>query len=278
MKKSRKRKITVVILIVLIVTISCYWYFVVCFNMLKFTQIKGMEEYCQFSGYNKGENVKIAVLDSGVNANHQDLSENIKEGYDFIQNKVGVSDDCGHGTWIAGIIGASDNNIGICGIVPKADIYPLKVLDDQGRGKIKNVVNAINWCIQEDIDVVNISFSTKKDDENLKKVVEEAVKKGIIVVASYDNQENKNSYPAQYENVIGVKLGKKIDKVYTKEGICYAPGCGVTTTDRGGGYEKVEGNSIATAYVTGNVALVVSKCKMNKESYNVDKIKKILMN
>ena len=88
-KKSRKRKITVVILIVLIVTISCYWYFVVCFNMLKFTQIKGMEEYCQFSGYNKGENVKIAVLDSGVNANHQDLSENIKEGYDVRRHIVG---------------------------------------------------------------------------------------------------------------------------------------------------------------------------------------------
>ena len=120
----------------------------------------------------------------------------------------------------------------------------------------------------------------------MEKAISEAIKKGIFVVASYDNKKNRSSYPAQYENVIGVKAEKKVDKIYIKEEICYAPGYDIVTTNREGGYEKVNGNSVATAYVTGCVALIVSEYKANKENYDVttalskglvDIIKKLLV-
>ena len=278
MKKRVYKIVIFLMIIVLLSSATGYYYFIECLNILKFTQVSNETNITLFDKYNNGgEKVKIAILDSGVNLNHRDFSGNIKSGYDFINNQEKISDKYGHGTWITGIIGACDNNIGICGVAPNAEIYPLIVLDDMGKGKISDVVDAIYWCIKENIDIINVSFSTKKNGKNLEKAISEAIKKGIFVVASYDNKKNRSSYPAQYENVIGVKAEKKVDKIYIKEEICYAPGYDIVTTNREGGYEKVNGNSVATAYVTGCVALIVSEYKANKENYDVNIIKKLLV-
>ena len=269
---------SVAMVIILISSAVGYYYLIECYNILKFTQIpceannKFLDKYD-----NGGKKIKIAILDSGVNSNHQDFSNNIKSGYNFIRNTEVISDNYGHGTWITGIISASNNSVGICGIAPKAEIYPLVVLDEMGKGKIDDVVNAIYWCIKKNMDIINISFSTKKSDKNLEKAISDATKKGILIVASYDNKKNRSSYPAQYENVIGVKTEQKVNKIYIKDDICYAPGRDIVTTNKKGGYESVNGNSVATAYVTGCVALIVSECKANKENYNVSIIKELLI-
>lgn len=271
-KYIKKFWVWILVLIVFLGFILCY--FVGNLNILRFTQRAPIETGNFFSKYkNGGKNVKIAILDSGVNRNHQDFSDNIKEGYDFITGGKYIDDTFGHGTWVTGLIAADNNNIGICGIAPRAEIYPLVVLDKDGKGKIDNVVNAIYWCIDNKMDIINISFATQKNNDNLSKAIDKAIQKGIIIVASYNNNENKMSYPAQYKNVIGVKTKQKVNKIYIQDEICYAPGYDIITTNKKGGYERVKGNSIATAYVTGSVALIISECKTNKDIYNVNVIK-----
>lgn len=271
----KKRKFLFLnIFIFLFIICGMVYYFFGKLNILRIVQNSSIQNICFLDDItNQGENVKIAILDSGVKNNHLDFSNNIKSGYNFITNKVNIDDNYGHGTWITGIIAAQDNNYGICGISPKAELYPLKVLNNEGRGKIEHVVNAINWCIDNELDIINISFSTPKNSKELEKAINLAIQKGIIIVASYDNNDKKASYPAQYKNVIGVKTQNKNDRIYIIGDVCYAPGNDIITTNMKGGYEKVTGNSIAAAIVTGNVALAVSEYKKENKIYNVNFIK-----
>lgn len=109
-----------------------------------------------------GQNIKIAVIDSGIMDTHSDFGENIKVGYNFILDTTDTFDFNGHGTHVSGVIAAQDNEIGIKGIAPKAEIYPLLVLNEEGKGEISDVCEAISWCINNKIDIINLSFSTKK--------------------------------------------------------------------------------------------------------------------
>lgn len=276
-KINNMKKIKIIGLLLIIFVLGILLnYFFIKLNILRFVEYSSERKIRSVDEYgNRGRNVKIAILDSGVSRNHPEFLDNIKNGYNFVLKKENTDDESGHGTWITGIIAAQNNNsIGICGIAPETEIYPLVILNKDGRGKIKDVIDGIRWCINNDIDIINLSFCTPKDDKDLREIIEKAILKGIIVIASYDNNKKK-SYPAQYENVIGVKKDKKTDKIYIMNNICYAPD-DVITTDLKGGYDKVKGNSIATAIVSGNVALLISKYKSNNIIYDVNSIKKML--
>lgn len=112
--------------------------------------------------------IRIALIDSGVDAKHEDLVGSIGKGYNFIANNIDTDDEFGHGTRIAGVIAANKyNNSGIAGVASGAEIVPLKVMDSKGRASVKNVIRAIEWCIGEDIDVINLSIGYKNDIESL---------------------------------------------------------------------------------------------------------------
>ena len=218
-----------------------------------------------------GRGIKIAIIDTGLNTGHIEFKEEQIEGYDFFKSTNSVVDDIGHGTWIAGIIAAEDNHYGICGIAPSSMIIPLKVFDEQGNCQIEMVCEAISWCIHNNIDIINISLATQNDDQELHDSINKALKAGIVVIASYSNEKGANSsYPADYVGVIGVK-SCDFDSIYIDNGVWYAPGQDILTTDKKGGFIKVSGNSIAAACVTGYIAVVMEECHDNNSFFDPKK-------
>lgn len=149
--------------------------------------------------------MRIAIVDSGINKDHEDLAGTVVKEFNVINKGEQIRDELGHGTAIAGIIAAQDNNMGIIGIAPSTEIYDVKVLDDEGKGNVDHFIEAIEWCIEEQIDIINISFGFQTDNDELKQTIDKAISKDIIIVASAGNNYGmKTDYPAKYENVISI--------------------------------------------------------------------------
>ncbi|WP_214483083.1 S8 family serine peptidase [Bacillus sp. SM2101] len=153
-------------------------------------------------------------------------------------------------------------NFGLVGVAPSADIYPVKVLDDFGQGVVSDVEKGIEWCIKNNIDVINMSFAVPEDDPLLKNSINNALDHGIIIIASASNSSDENvGYPASYPGVISVssvdiKYSKYIKSSNGKIDFS-APGVHIVTTSKDNGYEIVDGNSIAAPHITGLVALLL---------------------
>lgn len=120
-----------------------------------------------------GSGVKVAVIDTGIDLFHPDLAPNIKGGFNTINHKASFTDDNGHGTHVAGTIAAADNDIGVIGVAPKADLYAVKVLDKTGTGRISDVIEGIQWSVDNHMQVVNMSFGTT----SYSRALDNAVKK-----------------------------------------------------------------------------------------------------
>lgn len=179
MKKSKY--ISMILIIIVIVVYYLFYY--TDFKMV----YRFNEEYCD-------NNIKIAVLDSGCSA----IDSNYVKIINLNESDDGI-DKLGHGSEIIGIISC---------LTKHAQIYSLKVLDDAGNGNRKKILKALDWCIKNKIDIINLSFSMQKDDKEIKEKLERIDLIGAIVICSYDN-DNKISYPAQYEFVFGVKSHNK---------------------------------------------------------------------
>ena len=107
-----------------------------------------------------GLGVKVAVIDTGIDLSHPDLIANIKGGFNTIDHKASFTDDNGHGTHVAGTIAAANNDIGVIGVAPEANLYAVKVLDKTGTGRISDVIEGIQWSVDNHMQVVNMSFGT----------------------------------------------------------------------------------------------------------------------
>ncbi|MCM3362547.1 S8 family peptidase [Niallia sp. HCP3S3_B10] len=214
----------------------------------------------------KGEGIKIGVIDSGINSNHSDLK--VYGGFNVLDNNGSYEDDYGHGTRVAGIIAALDNNVGIKGVAPEAKLYSIKALDSKGEGMISDIISGIEWAIENDMDIINLSLQTTTENNLLKKTINKAINKGIIVVAAAGNKGSVESgstltYPAKYKNVISVgALTKKKERAdFSSVGRnldLMAPGEFVYTTFDDGYFVAFSGTSIATPHVTGTAALMLS--------------------
>lgn len=153
----------------------------------------------------KGEGVKVAVIDTGIDIDHPDLVDNIKGGYNTIKKKGSYDDDNGHGTHVAGIIGAVDNDIGVVGVAPEVDLYAVKALDENGDGYVSDIVEAIQWCIDNDIDIVNMSLGLVRYSETLHEAVIKSHVMGLELIASAgNNYGGVSEYPAAFAKVISV--------------------------------------------------------------------------
>ena len=158
-----------------------------------------------------GSAVKVAVMDSGITplsgieiAGTVDFAN---LGEDNVNENPLFDDPSGHGTGIAGMIAAKGKDSILKGIAKDAQIYSVKVLDTQNQSTISKIVSGIYWCIDHNIDVINMSFGTAKYSETLKKAVEDANAAGIIMVASAGNRGEEAEtmdYPAAYPEVLSV--------------------------------------------------------------------------
>ncbi|MGE6631907.1 S8 family serine peptidase [Bacillus sp. NPDC077027] len=207
-----------------------------------------------------GKNVKVAVLDTGIYP-HEDLK--ITGGKSFVSYTSSYSDDVGHGTHVAGIIGALNNDYGTIGVASDVKLYAVKVLNKKGKGDLVDLLRGIDWSITNKMDIINISLGFEENIPILRAAVDEAYKKGLLIVAASGNEGNKTPviYPAAYSSVIGVSATDAKDKLAsfanTGSSIDFtAPGDQIISTYVNNEYWYATGTSQATPHVTGMLALL----------------------
>jgi subtilisin family serine protease/subtilisin-like proprotein convertase family protein len=233
----------------------------------------------------------VAVIDSGVGYNHPDLKANMWHnpgeipgngldddhdgyvddavGYNFVANTGNPADDNGHGTHVAGTIGAvGDNGIGVAGVDWHVRIMALKFLDASGSGYTSDAVRALNFAVAHGAKVVNASFGGAGYDPALATAIASARAKGAIVVAAAGNDGTDDDanpvYPANYagDNVVSVAATDRDGRLASfsnygaKTVDIAAPGVGIYSTLPNGKYGTYSGTSMATPHVAGALALV----------------------
>ncbi len=227
-----------------------------------------------------GKKVKVAILDTGV-SNHEDIA--IKGGISFVDYTTSYADDNGHGTHVAGIIAAKDNKVGVVGVAPNSEIYAVKVMDKYGNGSYSNIIEALEWAIDNNIDIVNMSLGGTYNSKALHEAILQANNAGIIIVAAAGNQGNginTITYPAKYPEVISVgavdenyKIASFSSRNSQENGIdIVAPGVEVVSLTNDGEYATMSGTSMATPHVTGAFAALKSKNKDVTSSELINKI------
>ncbi|GAB3733631.1 hypothetical protein GCM10027598_58430 [Amycolatopsis oliviviridis] len=224
----------------------------------------------------KGAGITVGVVDTGVDAGTPQLAGGrVKRGVDVTTpERKPADDDCfGHGTFVAGIIGAgSRRGTGFSGVAPEATILPIRCAVASQDGSppsltATEMANGIRAAVDGGAKVVNISASTSVPDDGLEEAVRYAASSDVVVVASAANSAQQGdpvTYPAAYPSVIAVgaidESGKKADFSQTGKFLSLvAPGVGVTSVGpRGAGHWLGSGTSYAAPFVAGVAALVRS--------------------
>ncbi|MEG4280502.1 S8 family serine peptidase [Microcoleus sp. MON1_C1] len=258
-------------------------------------------------------NVVVAVIDTGVDYNHQDLAANIwrntgeiagdgidndgngykddVRGYNFVNDNNDPTDIDSHGTHVAGTIGAvGNNNIGVVGVSQNVSIMPLMVFQKNAEGKlgvpIGTLAKAINYAIKKGAKVINASLGGSSFDQLTKDAIDDANKKGVLYVASAGNDgknnDNEARYPSGYDlpNIIAVANTTRNDGLasnshYGKTSVDLgAPGSDILSTIPGNQYAFYSGTSMAAPHVAGAAALLLAQ----NPNLSVTQLKDILMN
>lgn len=213
--------------------------------------------------FSSGSGVRVAVVDTGIDRDHPDLKNNLAGCKNFISSRKTCDDDNGHGTHVSGIIAAQNNNLGVVGVAPKAKIYSLKVLDSRGSGYLSDIIEALDWAVQNKMQVVNMSLGTSSDVISFHDAVKRVNTAGIVQVAAAGNSgpgTNTVIYPAKYPEVIAAAATDSSNNVPSwssrgPEVDLAAPGASVYSTYLSGKYMTMSGTSMAAPHVTGVVAL-----------------------
>ncbi|OGC36752.1 hypothetical protein A3J90_07590, partial [candidate division WOR-1 bacterium RIFOXYC2_FULL_37_10] len=217
-------------------------------------------------------NTIVAVIDTGIDYNHEDLAGKIILGYDFINNDDNPIDDDGHGTHVAGVIGAiTNNNKGVAGLNWNCKILAVKIMDSNGSGYIETAAAGINYAANNGANVINMSFGVDADLKNLlQDAVADAYTKGCVLVAAAGNENSsKENYPAAYQDyVIAVAAtdqndlrsswGVPASNYGTWIDVC-APGTDIASTWLNNNYVLSDGTSMAAPHVSGLAALIFSQ-------------------
>lgn len=221
----------------------------------------------------KGGGTVTAVLDTGIDYTHPDLSKNVIGGVSFAANEKDYKDYNGHGTHVAGTIAANGS---ILGVAPETKLLAVKVLDQYGVGSYQQIVNGLDWARRwqgekgEKVNVINMSLGGPISDTYLHNAVKKAVEAGITIVCAAGNEgdgqsdSQEISYPAYYPETIAVGA------VNLQTGIAnfsnsndhidiVAPGVDTYSTFLDGKYEKLSGTSMAAPHISGSVALYYSR-------------------
>jgi subtilisin family serine protease len=216
-------------------------------------------------------NVIIAVVDSGVNAAHPDLSDRVVSGYDFVNNDDDPSDDHGHGTHVSGIIAATANNgIGSAGLCPLCSIMPVKVLDSSNVGTWSAVAAGIVYAVDQGANIINLSLGGHSNTQIIQDAVNYAAAQGVLVVAAAGNGRTDTLfYPAALENVVAVGATRNDDTRWSLSNYgewveLSAPGYAVYSTYHDlnnyyQGYTFMSGTSMAAPHVAGLAGLLLSQ-------------------
>lgn len=257
------------------------------------------------------EEVVVAVLDTGVDYNHEDLKPNMwtrpasmeayqdadlgsvddEYGFNAVENASDPMDDNGHGTHCAGIIGAEgENDLGIAGVNWKVRIMPLKFMNAGGSGTTKDAIEAINYAINRkkagvNVRIISASWGSTQRSRALEDVIRKAYEADILFVAAAGNSSVSNDrtphFPSSYNvpNVVSVAALDRNDQLAkfsnwgAKSVAIGAPGVDILSTWLGNAYEEKSGTSMATPVVAGVAALIVAE----HQGMSVDDVRKKLL-
>jgi len=232
----------------------------------------------------RGQGIKIAVIDSGVATTHEGL-QRIRAGFDIINKKINPNtwneDVLGHGTHCTGVIGAADLTFGLRGFAPEAEIHACKLFPG---GQVSQLIDALEYCIANKIDVVNLSLGGAEPSAALEQQILRAKRAGIACIVAAGNSGGPVQYPASSPNVLAVAAIGKLEEFppdsYHAEtltpnvdangyfsakfscfgpqvGVC-APGVAIPSTVPPNNYAAWDGTSMAAPHVTGLAALVLA--------------------
>jgi subtilisin family serine protease len=186
-----------------------------------------------------GDGIIVAVIDSGIDYNHPDLTGNVWSnggengvdaagrnkasngvdddgngfvddfrGWDFANNDNDPMDDNNHGTHISGLVAAKKDGVGITGTAPTAKIMPLKILNSTGVGKISDEINAINYAVANGAKIINVSFGGQQINDRELSAIQAAEAKGVVVISAAGNDARPDvDYPAKFANEVGIAVG-----------------------------------------------------------------------
>ncbi|WP_020598327.1 S8 family peptidase [Spirosoma panaciterrae] len=217
------------------------------------------------TGYGRGDlqtGKTVWIIDTGIDLDHPDLNVDVNRSKSFISGNTSADDENGHGTHIAGIIGAKNNSIGVTGIASGATLVSLRVLDDEGEGRLSGIIQAINYVAQngKSGDVVNLSLGGESTSSTLDAAITRAANLGILfaIAAGNDGKNADNYSPSRvnHANVFTVSamdsknqfasfsnFGSSVD-------VC-AYGVRITSTYKNASYATLSGTSMAAPHVAG---------------------------
>ncbi len=231
-----------------------------------------------------GKGVKVALIDTGIDASHPDLKGKVADWVDYVNGKTSPYDDFGHGTHCAGIIGGTGNaSCGkYMGVAPDVQFVGIKVLGKDGSGGLSAILKGVEYAMNSDAKVISMSLGSNEHSQAVDDMVSKAVKKGkIVVVAAGNSGPDRETIgcPSHNPDVITVGATDKSDNVASfssrgptedgsvKPDVC-APGKDIISTRAYGimdkkaidnYYLKMSGTSMATPMVSGSIALLLQK-------------------
>jgi thermitase len=213
-------------------------------------------------GLGSTDGVLVAVLDTGIDEQHEDLAGKVVGSVNFTDSQT-ASDRLGHGTHVAGIIAATANNgIGIVGAAPNARLLNVKIADDKGMVWASTVAKGIIWAVDNGAKIINMSLAIPAATPALEEAVNYAWSKGVVIIAAAGNTGSSvPTYPASCPNVIAVAATDINGSLWERSNhgdwvSAYAPGAEIYSALPGNSYGYKSGTSMATAYVTAAAALM----------------------
>lgn len=236
---------------------------------MNYMKLMGVEDLAMRSFYGRG--VRIAILDSGT------MKRSGRGSHEP------MTDDFGHATEISSILAGGIGITGLCGL---SDLYYYKVLDRDGNGSVKSVVNGIYSAIDDDVDIINMSLGFMRTDrcpKALEKACEDACEAGKTIICAAGNDGGPVNWPAALKTTISVgstdENGLKTSFSSTGEVDFVAPGVNLEVTGRKGSVKHVGGTSYSAAIVTGVASLLVAQSMLGDLSANgIDGVMSALKN
>lgn len=224
---------------------------------------------------NQGAGVKVAIVDTGIDPEHPDLKGRIVGGYNAVAKGQPWADDHFHGTHVAGIVAGELNGSRVAGVAPQASLYAVKVLTKEGSGSLFGIMDGINWCSQNGMQVMNMSLGAAQEMPLLQYALQMAVSAGVTLVAAAGNDSGAVNYPAAYPEAIAVSALDETDGIakFSSRGpqvAFIAPGVkipsSVPLSHDPSGVKAYSGTSMATPHVAGLAALAVAKGAQGAEA------------